>query len=79
MAGKQRPKIEPLGKVPGAFKPLADKLNEVIEALNCMRPIQGDGLSITETDNGTRYDLAVNISATCNEDSTITIELESKS
>lgn len=79
MPGKQAPRIEPLGKVPRAFKPIADKVNELVAAYNRLRPIEGDGISITETDAGTRYDLNISVTGTCNGDSTITIEVRSAS
>jgi hypothetical protein len=71
-------KIEPLGRVPRAFKAIADKVNELVAAQNRAQLIAGDGISITETDAGTRIDLSISVSGVCNGDSTITITVNAK-
>lgn len=70
-------KIEELREYPDAWAPYAEKLNEVIRRFNASIPIEGVGMSITETANGTRYDIS-GLSATgeCNDDGTMDITIE---
>lgn len=70
-------KIEELREYPDAWAPYAEKLNEVIQRMNAAIPIEGVGMSITETENGTRYDISgLSASGTCNGDGTMDIKIE---